>query len=284
MSKELVLQSGGNIPSAQEMETIINIVKYCVDSKYLEKIGGISQGIAIALYAREMGLPLMSCLFGGIRPVLGRVEIAPQMMNAMIRKAGHELKTVFHDDQKCVIWGRRKDTGEEKEVTFTIEDAKRAAIYKGAWLAYPKNMTYKSALSNLARWLFPDVIGMAGVEGEFQDDAFSPQQKPEATLRQKQKIEPISDQKTIEVAAIEEKPKEMNVAEFAAFMASKKADLEINEELAQQFLNSQSTSRQVPIPAIIQQATKPDLVNRFINTYQTWLDAKKDSEILVAQS
>ena len=44
MSKELVLQSGGNIPSAQEMETIINIVKYCVDSKYLEKIGGISQG------------------------------------------------------------------------------------------------------------------------------------------------------------------------------------------------------------------------------------------------
>src|SRR5262249_7733355 len=57
-------------------------------------------------------------------------------------------------------------------VSFSIEDAKKAKLFKpgGAWETYPKNMVYKSAISNLAKWLFPDVTGMAYVEGEIQGE------------------------------------------------------------------------------------------------------------------
>lgn len=168
MSKDL-------IPSTNEMQIIESMAKYAIDSKHLEKIGGIAGATAIALYARELGIPLMAAMYGGIRPVLGKVEIAPQMMNAMIRKAGHKLHTKNHTDQVCSIYGKRKDTGEEMVSTFSIDDAKRAKIFKagGAWETYPKNMTYARALSNLARWLFPDVIGMAYVEGELDQSSES---------------------------------------------------------------------------------------------------------------
>ena len=134
-------------------------------------VPGDVSSFSIAMYAREMGLPIMSSLFGGIRPVLGKVEIAPQLMNAMIRKAGHFLQTKSRTNDQCTIYGKRKDTGEEMTVIFSIEDAKRAKIFKsgGAWETYPKNMVYKSDLANLARWLFPDVIGMTYVEGEINE-------------------------------------------------------------------------------------------------------------------
>lgn len=158
------------IPTNEEIKAIEIMCKHAVDSRFLEKIGGFAGAFSIAMYAREMGLPIMSSIFGGIRPVLGKVEIAPQLMNAMIRNRGHFLQTKLHTNDACTIYGKRKDTGEDMTVSFTIEDAKRAKIYKGAWETYPKNMTYKSALSNLAKWLFPDVIGMSYVEGELDED------------------------------------------------------------------------------------------------------------------
>lgn len=153
----------------EEFELMSSLCKMAVDSKYFkDTIGGFAGAFCIALYAKEMGLPLMQCLFGGVRSVKGRVEISPQMMNAMIRNRGHILKTIEHTESKCTIHGKRIDTGEDMPVSFTIDDAKKAGIYQEAWLKYPKNMVYKSALSNLARWLFPDVIGMAYVEGEIE--------------------------------------------------------------------------------------------------------------------
>lgn len=203
MSKELM---NSIMPSVDEMKILEAIVKYGIDSKFLEKIGGFAAAMSIALYAHEMGLPIMTCLFGGVRSVLGRVELSPQMTNALIRKAGHLLETIDHDETKCIIRGKRKDSGEEMTVTFTIEDAKRANNYKGAWITYPRNMTYKSALSNLGKWLFPDVIGMAYVEGEISDAqpfdkdqhkketllvANTPQQKPMEIQRQEAATEPM---------------------------------------------------------------------------------------------
>lgn len=164
MNKDLV-------PSSDEMKIIESMAKFVIDSKHLDKIGGLPGAIAIALYAREVGLPIMGSLYGGIRSVLGKIEIAPQMMNALIRKAGHLLQTKAHTNEICTIWGKRIDTGEEMTSTFSIQDAKTAKIYKvgGAWETYPRNMLYKSSLSNLAKWLFPDVTGMSYTEGELKD-------------------------------------------------------------------------------------------------------------------
>src|SRR5689334_21293173 len=78
------------------MRTIESMAKYAIDAKHLDKIGGVAGATAIALYAREIGLPIMASLYGGIRPVLGKIEISPQMMNALIRKSGHKLQTKAH--------------------------------------------------------------------------------------------------------------------------------------------------------------------------------------------
>lgn len=163
------------LPTPEELKVLEAIVKYGVDSRFLEKLGGndkergIAAAMSIALYAREMDLPVMSCLFGGVNLIGGKPELSPQMENAIIRKSGHILKTIAHDDTKCTIYAKRRDTGEEMTVTATIDDAKRAGIYKNAWTTYPRNMLYKTALSNLAKWLFADTVGIAYVEGEISD-------------------------------------------------------------------------------------------------------------------
>ena len=159
------------IPAQDELKAIEIMAKHAVDSKYFEKLGGFAGVFSIAMYARELNIPVMSALFGGMSNILGKIQIAPQLMNAMIRKAGHTLK-IDSNDTRCVITGTRKDTGEQCTVSFSIEDARKAGIFKsgGGWDKYPSDMCFARALSRLARRLFPDVIGMAYVDGEIQDD------------------------------------------------------------------------------------------------------------------
>lgn len=163
MSKELMNYS-------EELRALETIADHASKTKWFESLGGKAGMTMIALYARELQLPVMQCLFGGMKAVLGKVELSPVMMNALIRKSGHSMKTIVHTNEKCELKGKRRDTGEEMVVSFSIEDAKKAGIYKGAWITYPKNMTYKSCLSNLAKWLFPDVIGPSYIEGEIPED------------------------------------------------------------------------------------------------------------------
>jgi hypothetical protein len=159
------------IPNHDELKAIEVMAKNAVDSKYFDKLGGYPGIFSICMYAREMGLPVMSSLFGGMSNIMGKISIAPQLMNAMIRKAGHKLE-IDSTDVRCIIKGTRKDTGESCSVTFSVEDARKAGLCKagGGWDKYPSDMCFARALSRLARRLFPDVIGMAYVEGEIEED------------------------------------------------------------------------------------------------------------------
>lgn len=164
MSKDL-------IPTQEEVKAIEVMAKQAHESKYADKLGGYAGIFSIAMYARELNVPIMSALFGGMSNIMGKITIAPQLMNAMIRKAGHKLK-IDSSDLKCVIEGTRKDTGEKCEVSFSLEDARKAGLIKpnGGWEKYPSDMCFARALSRLARRLFPDVIGMAYVEDEIEDE------------------------------------------------------------------------------------------------------------------
>lgn len=187
----------------EELKAIETLAKYAVESKYFQAQGGLAGATCIAMYARELNLPVMHCLMGGMRNVQGKIEISPQMMNSMIRKVGHILDIFEMSPNKCSIKGTRKDTGESLTVTFTIEDAKRAKIYKGAWETYPEDMCFKSALSRIARRLFTDVIGTAYIEGEIVEDE-KPKSKSEPYK------EPVVEKKfkeDIQEAEIVEQPK-----------------------------------------------------------------------------
>jgi len=124
---------------------------------------------AITTVARALDINPIKALMGGLYFVKGRVEMTYTMMGELIRNKGHSLSSKS-DEKSCTVHGKRKDNGDTASFTFTIEDAKKAGIYKNAWITYPKNMLYARALSSLARQLFPDVIGNSYVEGEIKDD------------------------------------------------------------------------------------------------------------------
>lgn len=258
-------------PTREELHVIETIVKHAVDSKYFDKIGGISGAMAIALFAREMGLPLMACLFGGVRPVLGKVEIAPQMMNAMIRSRGHVLRTIEHNDQVCKLVGKRKDTGEEMTSSFAIEDAKRAGIYKGAWLTYPKNMVYKSALSNLAKWLFPDVIGMSYVEGEIERGEFVEEIAGDHSML-------IQPQPKIVDPAPKEVATDLTIDEFCITLRGKGhpdfMGLGLDAYLYE--LSNKKGGKPIPIQKVMEQALK--MPDKFMKSYNEWYLVQQELE------
>jgi len=159
------------IPTQDEVKAIEIMSKHAVESKFVEKLGGYAGVFSIAMYAREIGVPVMMALFGGMANIMGKITIAPQLMNAMIRKAGHKMD-IDSNEVRCIIKGTRKDTGECCTASFSVEEARKAGLYKegGGWSKYPSDMCFARALSRLARRLFPDVIGMAYVEGEIEED------------------------------------------------------------------------------------------------------------------
>jgi hypothetical protein len=122
------------------------------------------------LAARELGIPPMQALNGGIWNIQGKIEISARLMNSMIRRAGHSISIKHCDATKCVMEGKRADNGDSFTAQFTIEDAAKAGLTgRGPWKTYAEDMLYARAMSRLARRLFPDVIGTAYVEGEIRD-------------------------------------------------------------------------------------------------------------------
>lgn len=163
MKMELML-----FPKNEEMQTLQVMAKAACNSKFYNNLGGEAGILSIMLLARELNIPPMQALSGGIWNIQGKVEMSARMMNMKIRQAGHELKVTM-SDTACEVYGKRKDTGEEFTGVFTLKDAERAGcLNKTVWKQYPREMLFARALSLCARILFPDVIGNCYVEGEIE--------------------------------------------------------------------------------------------------------------------
>lgn len=93
-------------------------------------VGKESAIMMIMLAAREYGIGPAQALNGGLHIIEGKVELSARMMSALIRKAKHILKIIESTDQKCVITGKRSDTGEEHTVEYTIDMAQKAGLVK----------------------------------------------------------------------------------------------------------------------------------------------------------
>lgn len=191
MSKELAL-----VPTKEEFEIIQMMAKTAADSKHFEKIGGFPGLFSIALYAREMGIPAMTALHGGLVPVMGKITMSAEMMNSLIRQKGHKLEIIESTDKVCRIKGTRKDTGESYTCQFSIEDARKANLVKGGggYEKHAEDMLFARCISKLKRRLFPDVATKSYVTGEIED----------AEVTSSETIEVKADENTGEV---QESPK-----------------------------------------------------------------------------
>lgn len=145
-----------------KIETMQKCVKSLMQTKHYQALG--EAGIfAILQKAESLGMPQMEALNGGLYVVSGKVGMSTESMASMIRSKGHSIiKDPKSNDGVCILHGKRADNGDTWTVSFSVEDAKRAGLFKGVFEKYPAVMCYNRACSMLARQLFPDIIKGAG--------------------------------------------------------------------------------------------------------------------------
>lgn len=159
------------IPTKDEMDTLIAISKMAEQSNYFKKLGGSSGILCIALYAKEMGIPVMTAIMGGLQNINGKITMSAEMMNSLIHQQGHSIEILRCTHTVCEIKGKRRDGGEPFTACFTIEEAERAGLVSSGspWQKYPSDMLFARCLSRLRRRLFPDVASRSYVEGELDE-------------------------------------------------------------------------------------------------------------------
>ncbi len=175
MEQALALKNN-HLPQESEFQILQVISRNAASCGLYTGIGAEQKIFMILLAARELGVPPMQALNGGIWNIQGKIEISARLMGSMIRRGGNRISILHSDSEKCVIEGKRADTGDTFTSQFTIEDAKKAGLVRnnrdgspGIWMKYAEDLLYARCLSRLARRLFPDVIGTAYVEGEIKD-------------------------------------------------------------------------------------------------------------------
>lgn len=155
--------------SLMQIENTQKMCKMLMSVPHYAKLG--MDGIfAIIQKANSVGISPLEAVGGSMYYVNGKVELSANAMNYLIRRAGHSItKDPKSDSKICILHGKRKDNGDSWTCSFSIEDAKKAGIFKNVWEKYAEDMLFARALTRLARQLFPDVIKGCYVEGEIRD-------------------------------------------------------------------------------------------------------------------
>jgi hypothetical protein len=78
-----------NVPSQHEMMVYHTMAEQAVSSKMYKGIGDKAGVMMIMLAARELGIPSMQALNGGLNIIQGKVEISARMMNALSWTSDH---------------------------------------------------------------------------------------------------------------------------------------------------------------------------------------------------
>lgn len=140
-----------------------------VPQDYRNKAGN---GAAAILYGAEIGLNPIQAL-QNIFVIHGRPAIYARTAIALVKSHGVKLQTIESSNETVTVRGTRDD--EIEEVTWTIEDAKRAGYTKNAkYTTNPRQMLYAKAAMEVCRNLAPDIllgIAYSREELELEHDA-----------------------------------------------------------------------------------------------------------------
>lgn len=113
---------------------------------------------AAILYGSELGLGAMQAL-NSIHVIEGKPSMSPELMRALVARAGHRLDVKIASNDKVVLWGKRADNDSEATVEWSMKDAQQAGLAgRGAWKTYPRAMLLARATSELCRMIFADVV------------------------------------------------------------------------------------------------------------------------------
>jgi len=128
----------------------------------------------------------------------GKVIIDIVVWRTLVRSRGHSITFPEYSAVRVTARGTRHDNGDTLEVTWALEDARRAGLdQRPIWKKYPRAMLMARATAELCRGLFEDVIGGIAYATEEMTDGFAgvrdvvdepdedaPAATPETTTRQ----------------------------------------------------------------------------------------------------
>lgn len=238
--------------------------------------GGV---LAIWLTARELNLPVMMCLNGGLYTFDGKVTMSAQLMNMMIVNAGHRADVLQLDDKICKIrfvrCDRSKGFGDTFEYDFTVEMAAKAGyMHKNNWKYHTRDMLYSRCLSGGARKFMPDVLMNCYVFGEIEDANFDDSHLVNAMPDIQIQSQP--EQAMIEDKNDEQPSKPLEISHekspgYDEFIKKHKIVGEKLEWINQIAAETKRTEVQMINAAMVSE-------DRFIKSYDSYLIKKKEKE------
>lgn len=143
---------------------------YICDTDFVPRAfrGNAAAVTAAMLYGDELGIGRMTAL-QTIQPIQGKVGMSAELMRSLVLAAGHHIELVKLTTDRCTIRGRRAGDEQWQEVTWTLEDAKRAELHGDGWRKYPRSMLMARATTELCRFAFADVLHGVVATEEYTD-------------------------------------------------------------------------------------------------------------------
>jgi hypothetical protein len=158
------------------------VARILCDSRLFQQTFSTPQAVFSAIMlARSHGLGLMQVLMPGmVHNIKGKIAMSAQMIVGLVLRSGKAeyFDCVETTSQKAVFVTRRVGSKRETVLEFTIEEAK-AAGYLGkpdsSWQKTPKTMLRHRCETELARLVYPDVVGGLYTPQEFEDAEVRPE-------------------------------------------------------------------------------------------------------------
>lgn len=183
--------SAALIPIGEERASYQELSKqYAASDLAPEGLKKAVEAYVVMCRGRELGIPPLASV-ELIKVIKGRTVISPELMLAMVIKAGAKIKYTELTDKSCTVEASRPN-GLSGTFTFNLEDAKKADLLrKDNWQKYPRAMLRSRCIAEMCRSLFPDIILGASYTPEELEDVqqATPDTKPRKAKKEPAKAE-----------------------------------------------------------------------------------------------
>lgn len=163
LREQQIVQQGALLPSAAEFHASWALAEKIASTSFVPASyrNKPDEVMAAILFGREINLgPMMS--LRDVYMIEGRPVLASHRQLALLRKGIIVIESES-TAERAFIRAKRKDTGEEMDVEWTIEDARKInngkLVNKDNWKNYPADMLWARCVGRLTRRLGPDLLG-----------------------------------------------------------------------------------------------------------------------------
>ena len=144
-------------PTRKEIEWIAQAF---IASGYIKDAQSFGQAVTKIVAGLEIGVAPFQAM-RGMDIIGGEPQLSAGLVGALVKRSGkYDYRVRTSNEEECVLdW--YQDGELVGESMFSMADAQRAKLVKGAWLTYPRSMLFSRALTAGARMHCPDVFGGA---------------------------------------------------------------------------------------------------------------------------